>query len=123
MPVACADGTLPDVRHAALIHGTFPGGIPYLKFGRGPQTMLFFAGGPGNSVPSGVAASGFVRAMRRFTDEYTIALVTRKSGLPKGYTTKDMSDDYAELVRREFGGHVHLVMGASYGGMIAQHFA
>jgi len=85
--------------------------------------MLFFAGGPGNTVPSGLGASGFVRGMRAFTDEYTITLVTRKSNLPEGYTTKDMADDYAELVRIEFGGHVNLVMGASYGGLIAQHFA
>jgi pimeloyl-ACP methyl ester carboxylesterase len=85
--------------------------------------MLFFAGGPGNTVPSGLGASGFVRGMRAFTDEYTIILVTRKSGLPEGYTTRDMSNDYAELVRSEFGGHVDLVLGASYGGLIAQYFA
>ena len=34
-----------------------------------------------------------------------------------------MSDDYAELIRNEFGGHVDMVMGVSYGGLIAQHFA
>jgi len=85
--------------------------------------MLFFAGGPGNIVPSGLGASGFVRGMRAFTDEYTIILVTRKSGLPEGYTTQAMSDDYAELVGSEFDGHVDLVMGTSYGGLIAQYFA
>lgn len=85
--------------------------------------MLFFAGGPGNTVPSGLGASGFVRGLRAFTDEYTILLVTRKSNLPEGYTTHAMSDDYAELVRSEFGGHVDLVLGASYGGLIAQYFA
>lgn len=85
--------------------------------------MLFFAGGPGNTVPTGLGASGFVRGMRAFTDEYTIILVTRKSALPEGYTTKDMADDYAELVRRDFDGHVDLVMGTSYGGLIAQYFA
>jgi pimeloyl-ACP methyl ester carboxylesterase len=34
-----------------------------------------------------------------------------------------MSDDYAELIREEFGGHVAVVIGVSYGGMISQHFA
>ena len=106
-----------------LVRGLFANGIPYLKFGTGPKTMLFFAGGPGNIVLSGLGASGFVRAMGAFTGEYTIVLVTRKSGLPEGYTTKDMSEDYAELVRSEFRGHVDLVMGASYGGLIAQYFA
>ncbi len=103
--------------------GVYPCGIPYVKFGNGPKTMLFLAGGPGNTVPTGLGASGFVRGMRAFTSEYTITLVTRKSGLREGYTTKDMADDYAELVRSEFGGHVDLVMGTSYGGLIAQYFA
>jgi pimeloyl-ACP methyl ester carboxylesterase len=103
--------------------GVFADGIPYVRFGSGPRTLLFLAGGPGNLVPSGAGAAGFTRGMKAFTDEYTICLVTRKSGLPEGYTTKDMSDDYAELISDEFGGHVELVMGVSYGGLIAQHFA
>jgi pimeloyl-ACP methyl ester carboxylesterase len=106
-----------------MSHGTFKNGIPYLRFGSGAKTMLFLAGGPGNLVPKGLGASGFVRGMKPFAQEYTIYLVTRKSGLPEGYTTKNMSDDYAELIRAEFGGHVDMVLGASFGGMIAQHFA
>lgn len=108
---------------AKLVHGTFAGGIPFVRFGGGPKTMLFLAGGPGNTVPSGLGASGFVRGMRAFTDEYTIVLVTRRSGLADGYSTRDMADDYAALIRDEFGGHVDLVMGTSYGGMIAQYLA
>ena len=106
-----------------MVRGTFANGIPYLRFGAGPEIMLFFAGGPGNTVPSGLGASGFARGMRAFTDQYTIILVTRKSGLSPGYTTKAMADDYGELVRGELGGHVGLVMGTSYGGLIAQYFA
>jgi pimeloyl-ACP methyl ester carboxylesterase len=85
--------------------------------------LLFLAGGPGNLVPAGLGAAGFMRGMRAFGDDYTIYFVTRKSGLPEGYTTKEMAGDYAELIREEFGGHVDLVMGVSYGGLIAQHFA
>lgn len=107
----------------SLENGTFANGIPFAKSGAGPKTMLFLAGGPGNTVPSGFGASGFVRGMRAFTDEYTIVLVTRRSGLPKGYTTRDMSNDYADLVRSDFGGHVDLVLGVSFGGLIAQYFA
>ena len=106
-----------------LTNGTFRNGIPYARFGTGPKIMLFFAGGPGNLVPRGFGASGFIRGMRPFTDEYTITLVTRKSGLPEGYTTKNMSDDYADLIRDELGGHVDLIVAMSYGGLIAQHFA
>src|SRR5262249_26892883 len=111
-----------DMPGKKIIPGTFASGMPYGQFRAGPRTMLFFGGGPGNTVPSGLVAWGFVRGMRAFTDEYTIVLVTRKSSLPEGYTTRNMSEDYAELVRSEFGGHVDLVMGASYGGMIAQYF-
>jgi pimeloyl-ACP methyl ester carboxylesterase len=106
-----------------LINGTFKNGIPYLRFGNGPKTLLFLAGGPGNLVPTGFGASGFTRGMKAFCEDYTIYLVTRKSALPEGYTTRNMSDDYAELIEQEFGGHVDLVLGVSYGGLIAQHFA
>lgn len=106
-----------------LIGGVFRGGIPYVRFGDGPKSMLFLAGGPGNTVPSGLGASGFVRGMRAFTQEYTVTLVTRKSGLPDGYTTVDMAEDYAALISDEFGGRVDLVMGTSYGGLVAQYLA
>jgi pimeloyl-ACP methyl ester carboxylesterase len=61
--------------------------------------------------------------MQAFTHEYSIYLVTRKSHLPEGYSTQDMAADYAELIRQDFGGHVDLVVGTSYGGLIAQHLA
>lgn len=54
----------------ALGDGTFSGGIPYLRFGSGDKTLLFLAGGRGNTVPSGFGASGFVCGMKGFTDEY-----------------------------------------------------
>ena len=34
-----------------------------------------------------------------------------------------MADDYAQLIAEEFGGRVDLVVGESYGGMIAQYLA
>ena len=108
---------------ARLTDGVFADGIPFARFGAGPKTMLFLAGGPGNLVPKGFGASGFVRGMRAFTAEYTIVLVTRKSGLAPGYTTRDMAEDCADLIRTEFAGHADLVMGVSYGGLVAQYLA
>jgi len=55
-------------------------------------------------------------------DDYTTYLVGRKAGLPVGYSMKDMSDDYASMIKEEFGGPVD-VIGVSTGGSIAQHFA
>ncbi len=52
-----------------------------------------------------------------------IYVVTRKFGLPEGYTTRDMSEDYAAMIRDEFDGGPVDVVGVSYGGLIAQHLA
>jgi pimeloyl-ACP methyl ester carboxylesterase len=48
--------------------------------------------------------------------------VLRRPGLPQGYTLADMADDYAAMIREEFGGPVD-VIGISTGGSIVQHFA
>jgi pimeloyl-ACP methyl ester carboxylesterase len=105
------------------VYGVFKNGVPYLCFGKGPKRLLFLLGGPGNTLPVGAAVSGFRRGMQPFEVEYTIYLVSRKSGLPAGYTTRDMSDDIAEIIRAEFSGHVDLIIGFSFGGLILQHFA
>jgi len=55
-------------------------------------------------------------------DDYTVYVVLRKPGLPHGYTLKDMADDYAAMIREEFGGPID-VIGVSTGGSIVQHFA
>lgn len=106
-----------------LTYNQFKNGVPYLRFGSGTKTLLFLLGGPGNTMPVGYAASGFTRGMQGFEMDYTIYLVSRKSGLPEGYTTRNMADDYAELIRADFGGQVDLIIGFSFGGLIAQHFA
>ena len=104
-------------------YGIFKNSIPYARTGTGAKTLLFFLGGPGNGIPRGFAFSFMIAGLKLFLSEYTLYAVSRKSGLSKGYTARMMSDDYAELIRQEFGGHVDLVVGISYGGMIAQFFA
>jgi pimeloyl-ACP methyl ester carboxylesterase len=54
--------------------------------------------------------------------DYTVYSVLRKRGMPRGYSLKDMADDYAVMIRAEFGGPVD-VLGISTGGSIVQHFA
>lgn len=104
-------------------YGIFKDGIPYVKYGSGNKNLLVFSGGPGNTIPKGFMFKTFVKGLKPFLEEYTLCMVTRKSGLSENYTTKDMSDDYAEMIEQEFGGNVDLVIGISYGGIIAQHFA
>jgi pimeloyl-ACP methyl ester carboxylesterase len=107
-----------------LRRGTFANTMDFLTWGSGPKTLLFLPGGPGSAVPTGVAA----RMSRRWFDPfvqagYAIWLVTRRRSMPEGHSIEDMADDYAGLVSQEFGGRVDLVVGESYGGMIAQYLA
>lgn len=104
-------------------YGIFKNSIPYARFGKGDKILLLLSGGPGNEVPKGFILNSMVKGLNPFVEEYTIYVVTRKSGLHEDYTTKDMSNDYAEMIQDEFGGKVDLIIGMSFGGVIAQHFA
>ena len=65
----------------------------------------------------------FAKPFFAFVQDYTIYFVTRKSGLNVNYSTLDMSNDYATMIRDEFNGKVDVIIGISYGGFIIQHFA
>lgn len=98
--------------------------MEFLTWGSGRKTLFFMPGGPGSAIPSGVLS----RMSRRWFDPfvesgYTIWLITRRRNMPAGHSVEDMADDYAHLISEEFGGRVDLVVGVSFGGMIAQHFA
>jgi len=104
--------------------GTFPNGMEYLTWGDGPRALLVLPGGPGSSVPSGLTRRASMRWFAPFLPAgYTIWLVTRRRHMPAGHSVADVADDYARLIAEEFGGSVHLVVGESYGGMVAQHLA
>lgn len=102
--------------------GLFSNGIPYVRFGEGENTILIFSGGPGNFLPSGLTLRVF-NEFKHLSKNYMIYMMSRKTGLPEGYTTRDMSEDYATVIRDEFDGGPLDVMGVSYGGLIAQHLA
>lgn len=99
------------------------GGLPCVSWGRGKKNLLVLAGGPGNAVPKKIVIQNFYHEFDPFLEEYTLFLVSRKKGQPEGYTTRDMSEDYARMINHDFNGHVDLIVGISYGGMIAQHLA
>jgi pimeloyl-ACP methyl ester carboxylesterase len=65
----------------------------------------------------------FLRGLYRPLEaDYTIDVVTRRPRLTEGYSLRDMSNDYATLIREELDGPIDLI-GLSTGGLIAQHFA
>ncbi len=103
--------------------GYFESGLPYARFGSGLRNLVVFEGGGlENKPPSGLMLRMYRGSFDRIAQEYTVYSVTRKPGLPAGYSIRDMSDDYATMIKDEFGGPVD-IMGISTGGPIAQHFA
>jgi pimeloyl-ACP methyl ester carboxylesterase len=95
-----------------------------LTWGAGPGTLLFLPGGPGSSLPRGLTGGMARRWFAPFVEAgYAVHYVTRRRGMPRGHTVADMADDHAEAIAEHLDGHADLVVGLSYGGMVAQHLA
>jgi pimeloyl-ACP methyl ester carboxylesterase len=103
--------------------GYFRSGLPYNRFGSGSRNIVIFQGLVFENKPlTGLMLPIFTEPYKFLAEDYTIYIVTRKPGLPDGYTLKNISDDYATMIREEFGGPID-VLGVSTGGSIVQHFA
>jgi pimeloyl-ACP methyl ester carboxylesterase len=104
--------------------GTCGNGMEYAAWGTGAKALLFIPGGPGSSLPSGLWLRMSRRLFAPYVEAgYTVWHVTRCRGMPPGHTVADMADDCARTVAEELGGRADLVVGESFGGMIAQHLA
>jgi pimeloyl-ACP methyl ester carboxylesterase len=99
--------------------------MEYVTVGDGPKKLLFIQGGPGSDVPKGRLAVGMTKRLFKpyVAAGYTVFIATRGRHMPAGHTVADMAEDYAQLIAEELGGTVDLVVGESFGGMIAQHLA
>jgi pimeloyl-ACP methyl ester carboxylesterase len=101
--------------------GRFANGIEYLVLGDGPRSMVWLPGGPGSELPGPWQQR--LTGLRQLADAgFTVWVLTRRRGMPEGHTVADMADDVAEAIV-ELGGRVDVVVGLSYGGMIAQYLA
>lgn len=110
---------LPEVRT-----GAFANGMEYSAVGSGPKTLLVIQGGPGTVVPSPPEMRMMARSVKPYLDDgFTVWGVTRRRGMPAGYTVADMSEDYARTIRDELGGRVDVVVAEEFGGMIGQQLA
>ena len=106
------------------VTGVFSNGMPYLRWGTGPKSLVFLPGGPGSPLPSPRSLRMFGRMYRPYVDAgYTVWVLARRRHLPSGHTISDMAGDVADVIRDELGGRVDAVLGLSYGGLIAQHLA
>jgi pimeloyl-ACP methyl ester carboxylesterase len=123
-PFIAARGAIPFRRVTSQMKikipssGYFSNGLPYVRSGKGPKPLVIFQGLLFENKPQ----SGMTFGYGFLKKDYTLYAVLRKTGLPQGYTLKDMADDYAEMIRQEFNGPVD-VIGVSTGGSLAQHFA
>jgi pimeloyl-ACP methyl ester carboxylesterase len=103
--------------------GYFKSGLPYNRLGHGPRILVVFQGSLFENKPLPALMAVFFSSTYQFLEQdYTTYIVMRKPGLPDGYSMQNMSDDYATMIKEEFGGPVD-VIGVSTGGSIAQHFA
>ncbi|MHC1782247.1 MAG: alpha/beta fold hydrolase [Anaerolineaceae bacterium] len=95
-------------------------GMAFNRLGRGPKPLIVFQGLMFENKPQPAV---MVNMYRFLGNEYTVYVVLRRPGLPKGTTLKDMADDYAAMMREEFGEGPFDVVGVSTGGSIVQIFA
>ena len=98
-------------------------GVPYARLSnKGPALVVFTGSELEHQPPNWTARQGFLVGLKRLTQQYSIYLMSRKQNLPRGYSAKDMSDDFAAMIRADIGAPVH-IMGMSSGGSSAMHFA
>ncbi|MBP5208246.1 MAG: alpha/beta hydrolase [Clostridia bacterium] len=94
----------------------------YVAFGRGQKKLVVLPGlSDGLATVKGKAwilASPY----KRFFQDYTVFMFSRKNSMPEGYSIEDMADDQATAMKL-IGIDRACVMGVSQGGMIAQHIA
>jgi pimeloyl-ACP methyl ester carboxylesterase len=105
------------------ITGYSSNGLPYACIGSGERNLVVFGGLEfKHKPPSGIMLRMSIGYLRGLEDSYKIYIVSRRPGLPPGYSLSNMSDDYAVMIKNELGG-VADIIGVSTGGAIAQHFA
>jgi pimeloyl-ACP methyl ester carboxylesterase len=111
------------VKESKATAGYFRNGLPYNRVGHGPRTLVIFQGLVFEHKPLFAPMAWLYNGYYKYLEEdFTTYIVLRKLGLPVGYSMQNMADDYATMIKEEFGGPVD-VIGVSTGGSIAQHFA
>lgn len=107
----------------SIFTGYSTNGVPYAKLSdKGPVLVVFTGSELEHQPPTKTTQQGFYLGLKRLTQTYSIYLTSRKQNLPKGYTAQDISNDFAEMIRKDIGKPVH-IMGMSSGGSSAMHLA
>jgi len=101
--------------------GVFAGGLPFARLGKGAKPLVIFPGLADAAWDATSVGWDLAEHYRHFTDKFTVFVISRKRGMPQGYTTRDMAADYATAFDHELDSCP--IVGISLGGCIAQHFA
>ena len=94
----------------------------YVSFGHGSRNLIVLPGlSDGLTTVKGKAL--LLKApYKRFLNEYTVYIFSRKNRMPENYTIRQMAADQA-LAMNELGIGKASVLGVSQGGMISQYLA
>lgn len=109
----------------AIETGALPTGYPYARIGSGPRIVLYIPGLSFTAEPS--TPKTVRRSWKAWLEPIghhglTIVEIGRRADLKQGSTAAEVADDYADVIRREWGRAVG-VMGISTGGHYAQWLA
>ncbi len=109
----------------AIETGRLASGHPYARIGSGSRIVLYL---PGLSFTADVPSTASIRRSWKAwlaaieQHDLTFLQVGRRADLPSGSTAADIADDYASVIREQWGRAVG-VMGISTGGGYAQFLA
>ena len=106
---------------ADVTSGLLAGKLPFARLGSGTRPLLIFPGLADAAWDVNSGAWDLPVQYRRFAEEFSVYVISRKRGLPAGCTTRELAAAYAKAFADEIGPAA--VMGISLGGCIAQHFA
>ena len=94
----------------------------YVSFGNGSRKLVVLPGlSDGLATVKGkswILSSPY----RKYFQDYTVYMFSRKNEMPDGYTIENMADDQA-FAMKELGISQASLLGVSQGGMIAQYLA
>ncbi len=98
------------------------GEMDYVRFGKGKRVLIMLPGlGEALQSVKGTALPMFF-LYQTFSKDFTVYMFSRKSSLPKEYSTAQMARDMNEAMD-VLGIASASLVGVSMGGMIAQHLA
>jgi pimeloyl-ACP methyl ester carboxylesterase len=102
--------------------GQLAKGLPFVRFGKGPQKLVIFPGISDAFLPIASTMPQYISwYYRQYARHFDVCVISRQRGLPTGHTTQDMARDCAAAIEA-IGGPVH-VLGLSLGSLIAQYLA